>query len=1331
MSRQAKLAELKRLRNDGMMRTTEYDDSDEEDEVDTGRIPDADFVEDDIGDGEYIYGEPEKPLKKLKGQTGKDVTTPGAKNVRRGGDIGSFFRRPPPTSKPTFHGMKSLPSSSKSETTNAQELDDIISSVGSSRKRTRGRPTLGTPTPAPRLSRSSHFAMPRMSSPQLSAASETHAIEKDPLETDLAPQNETSPPEAQSSLSAETPSRKLPEPILDSEPPSGPGTASSDDVPSGTPLTPAPSDDRDALDEETMGTGAYGSANWRANLVSEPGQINLTQEAPTEVEDGGELQFYWLDYAEVGSSLVLFGRTSAGESVSLAVRGLMRDVYFLPREGKTPHDVQAEIRPLLNLPVFRSKAVQRRYCFGESDVPRGESTYLKVLMPHGHNMSLQEKGGTYSHTFGATQTLFESFVLSRNIMGPCWLTVTQVKRMQNATWSRIDVECPSPLCVTPKENDRMPQISLMSISLRTAYVQSAKNKPAHHEIVAISARVYRMDHDSATSPTELPNTLITGIRPPPGEVMPPGFKNLLAEHNAKVKTVFEHRSERQLIGWFMAKLQQLDPDVLLAHSATNIHLAILLQRALDLEERAWSRLGRLRLARKPKQVTQWSVQQVCGGRLICDLNNTFGQELTRGKCSSFTLDEMTRVFLDQARVSHDYNVTNSAWLSQGAPGLMKIIRHNEADTLYAIAIAIQLQILALSRNLTSLAGNAWARTLAGTRSGRNDFLLMHEFTRNKFIVPDRPPRDSSNSADKHEKYQGGAVFEPEKGLYRSPVLVMDFNSLYPSLIQEYNICFTTITDPEAEITTKEAAHRPQGILPKVIQALVQRRQQVKKLMKDPKASREQLSQWDTRQQALKLTANSMYGCLGLSGSRFAARSLAMLVTAKGRETLQRTRELAEQNCLQVIYGDTDSVMIHTAASDYHEAIQIGNKFKRLVNEQYRAMEIDIDNVFGSLLLYAKKKYAAMNLVSTKDGAIRQELQIKGLDLRRREYSQICKDASLKTLDLLFSTGDDSFEAILSYLQDLGNDMRTGKIPLSKYVIRNQLSKEVADYPEHQRLPQLKVARDRIAAGDVVRAKDVVAYVIASGAAPPAERAYRLSDLRKNGLDVDVVWYLEHQILQPAERLCLYVPGFDAVRLAEALGISRRAVSTAVSSHASYHMLETAVDDAERFSNCTPLQLKSSCGNIFSYTGLADPKLTNNGIVCPECSNVVSINSVVSQVEINIRLEVSKYYQNWLICEEQECGHRTRQINVYGRRCCQPHCRGTVRFEYSDKDLYTQLSYFGALFDGDRADSKETRQTALAQHNRLLFYRARMVVEKYLRQNGRRYVDMGKIFAQLN
>lgn len=229
--------------------------------------------------------------------------------------------------------------------------------------------------------------------------------------------------------------------------------------------------------------------------------------------------------------------------------------------------------------------------------------------------------------------------------------------------------------------------------------------------------------------------------------------------------------------------------------------------------------------------------------------------------------------------------------------------------------------------------------------------------------------------------------------------------------------------------------QPLGILPRLIATLVSRRREVKKLMKDKSATPEELALWDTKQLALKLTANSMYGCLGYTQSRFYARPLAMLTTFKGREILRNTKELAETNQLRVIYGDTDSVMINTNTDNVQEALKVGNEFKRLVNQRYRLLEIDIDNVFKRLLLHAKKKYAAINL-SEVDGKYVERLEVKGLDMKRREFCALSKEVSTKLLHEILS-GDD-VEVVLNkihdYLRELAQKMHEYAIPVQKYVI---------------------------------------------------------------------------------------------------------------------------------------------------------------------------------------------------------------------------------------------------------------------------------------------------------
>ena len=204
-------------------------------------------------------------------------------------------------------------------------------------------------------------------------------------------------------------------------------------------------------------------------------------------------------------------------------------------------------------------------------------------------------------------------------------------------------------------------------------------------------------------------------------------------------------------------------------------------------------------------------------------------------------------------------------------------------------------------------GNLLSRTLLGGRSERNEYLLLHAFHDKGYIVPDRQgfkkkstngdnsdnegdPSETNKSSKKGRRkpaYAGGLVLDPKRGFYDKYILLMDFNSLYPSIIQEFNICFTTV---DRQVTIKSETGEevlpdlpdsslPTGILPTEIRKLVDSRREVKKLIND-KLSKDLLLQYDIRQKALKLTANSMYGCLGFSNSRFYAKPLAALITCK-------------------------------------------------------------------------------------------------------------------------------------------------------------------------------------------------------------------------------------------------------------------------------------------------------------------------------------------------------------------------------------------------------------------------------------------------------------------
>lgn len=480
--------------------------------------------------------------------------------------------------------------------------------------------------------------------------------------------------------------------------------------------------------------------------------------------------------------------------------------------------------------------------------------------------------------------------------------------------------------------------------------------------------------------------------------------------------------------------------------------------------------------------------------------------------------------------------------------------------------------------------------------------LMHEFRAKKYLCPDKKTFSAKEAKkmefgdeDQNEaktvrgkrakaKYGGGLVLEPKAGFYDNIIMMLDFNSLYPSIIQEYNLCFTTVdrkptrnfdgselqenkTDPnlqapgqaeveinladvddEVQVPSGNAATRD-AILPSVLRNLVQKRRLVKQQMKGEKDP-VKYQQLNIRQTALKLTANSMYGCLGFGSSRFHAQAIAALITRTGRETLMKTKEIAEDKLgFSVIYGDTDSIMINTGTNQVKEAIEMGKKLKAEVNVLYKCLEIEIDGIFKSMLLLKKKKYAALVVENfgTPDEKITTEL--KGLDMVRRDWCPLSKKVGNFVLTEILSgkQREDVVMSLNEYLSKIGNQMKAGETPLSDYIITKQLTRSTSEYSDAKALAHVQVAIRMKSQGksDADLVNHFIPYVICDATQNKEQKKLSLGDMAyspdeflaaKSSLKIDVDWYINQQLLPPITRLIEHIEGIEVDFVAQCLGV---------------------------------------------------------------------------------------------------------------------------------------------------------------------------------------------------
>ncbi|KAF8758225.1 hypothetical protein HU200_010591 [Digitaria exilis] len=644
--------------------------------------------------------------------------------------------------------------------------------------------------------------------------------------------------------------------------------------------------------------------------------------------------------------------------------------------------------------------------------------------------------------------------------------------------------------------------------------------------------------------------------------------------------------------------------------------------------------------------------------------------------------------------------------------LLKEVEYGETDAWLSLELMFHLSVLPLTRQLTNISGNLWGKTLQGARAQRVEYLLLHSFHAKKFIVPDKFVRNKEQNSTKRKmnadteganaddgavdpsvdveghngdqgkarkgpSYAGGLVLEPKKGLYDKYVLLLDFNSLYPSIIQEYNICFTTVERSSDGNVPNLPASKATGVLPELLRSLVERRRMVKSWLKTASGIKRQ--QFDIQQQALKLTANSMYGCLGFSNSRFYAKPLAELITLQGREILQNTVDLVQNNLnLEVIYGDTDSIMIHTGLDDISRAKAIAGKVIQEVNKKYRCLEIDLDGIYKRMLLLKKKKYAAIKVAL--DGSSRENIERKGLDMVRRDWSLLSKEIGDFCLNQILSGGtcDDVVESIHSSLVQVKEQMRSGQIEL-----QNRKTYCMTTGYNLYWFSQVAV-RLRQNGYSGCSAGDTVPYIICSQQDSDnthtvgiAQRARHPEELKRDPdkYMIDIDYYLSQQVLPHYDMFSFLRNNFQS-RLTESSNQDTSAM-----------LLSVIDDEDERYRGCEPLRLSCpSCSSTFD---------------CPPVSSLIASASATSVSDSDEGKDATTNF--WCRMRCPRCPDNiddsrisppvlANQMKRQADNFINQYYKGLLM--YTEANLYRQLSYFCYVLDATRCLDKLDQKARL-------------------------------------
>ncbi|CCU75143.1 DNA polymerase delta catalytic subunit [Blumeria hordei DH14] len=842
------------------------------------------------------------------------------------------------------------------------------------------------------------------------------------------------------------------------------------------------------------------------------------------------------------ATVKLFGVTENGQSVMLHVTDFLHYIYIaapisFQRQDCDPFKAYLESNIAQHQPTIHSvQMVLRENLYGFQG--NQQNPYLKIFVTDPKYISkvrttLEQGNANYKGMWKAQDSgilTFDNIQYVLRFMIDC--------KISGMSW----VEAPAMSYKLVPFNERQ---SNCQIEAEISYRDLISHKPVGEWAKMAPLRILSFDIECAgrkgifPEANQDPVIQIANIVTRYGEKKP-FVRNVfcLDTTSTIINTqIFEFKREEEMLMKWREFLEKVDPDLIIGYNISNFDFPYLLERGKHLKVSGFDYWTRIRNVRSVSKDTNFSSKQMgnrdtkatnTNGRLQLDLLQLVQRE---HQLRSYTLNSVCSHFLNEQK--EDVHHTMITELFNGnSESRRRLAVYCLKDAYLPQRLMDKLSCLENFTEMARVTGVPFNLLLSRGQQVKFVSQLFRKALEQKLVIPNL----RTDSSD--EQYEGATVIEPSRGYYDVPIATLDFASLYPSIIQAHNLCYTTllnkqtveklglIKDEDYIITPNGdmfcTIKQRKGLLAQILEELLTARKQAKRELAVETDSFKK-AVLNGRQLALKISANSVYGLTGATVGKLPCLPIASSTTSYGRQMIEKTKDEVEKKYTilngyshnaQVIYGDTDSVMVKFGVKDLPSAMKLGEEAAQHVSSKFiNPIKLEFEKVYFPYLLINKKRYAGLYWTNPDK---HDKMDTKGIETVRRDNCRLVQNVIETVLRMILV--DQDIQGAQDYVKDTISDLLQNKIDISKLVITKALAK--ADYTAKQAHVELAERMRKRDAGSAPSLGDRVAYVIIKGAAG-AKNFERSEDpifVLENNIPIDTKYYLDNQLAKPLGRI---------------------------------------------------------------------------------------------------------------------------------------------------------------------------------------------------------------------